>query len=367
MLQMGLKFKHGDPVRFLNDTGGGVVSRISADGLIFVQTDDGFEIPVPAKELIYAGDFELSDKDRPESSGRVQEPARTVTRENTQTSVTAERPALQGLPENISPDARVNLLLGIIPDNPGPVFNSELAIYLINDSRYFAYYSVGSWERGNYYHLSTGLIESDTKNLLAVLDQTTISKISGMHVQLIWLSGGRYIRKAPLDELIDFQLINFSKESYYHENVYFDEKAILLSLAGRDEQVEQMEKTVPGTIRAEKGDTGPGKPIPVKQNNRTDTMEIDLHMDETDLQKSQFSLSGILALQMSRFHAALEEAVSKKFKRLVIIHGVGQGTLKMQIRKELQEKYPGYIFQDASFREYGFGATMVHLNTDKKQ
>ncbi|HSN50041.1 MAG TPA: Smr/MutS family protein, partial [Bacteroidales bacterium] len=79
------------------------------------------------------------------------------------------------------------------------------------------------------------------------------------------------------------------------------------------------------------------------------------------------SLSGILALQMSRFHSALDEAISKKCRKLVIIHGVGQGTLKMQIRKELQEKYPEFLFQDASFREYGFGATMVHLIADKKQ
>jgi dsDNA-specific endonuclease/ATPase MutS2 len=70
---------------------------------------------------------------------------------------------------------------------------------------------------------------------------------------------------------------------------------------------------------------------------------------------------------MSRFHTALDEAISKKFRKLVIIHGVGQGTLKMQIRKELAEKYPEYLFQDASFREYGFGATMIHLVTDKKQ
>ena len=364
---MGLKFKKGDPVRFLNDTGGGVVSRLSPEGIIFVQTDDGFEIPVPVKELVHAGSFELPDQDMPELSGPRQAPAGAVVPEKMQSPVPAERPTKQELPQNISPDARINLLLGIIPDHPGPVFNSELAIYLINDSPYFAYYYVGSWERGSFYHLSSGMIESDTKNLISVLDQTAMSKISGIHVQGIWLGGGRYNRKQPIDELVDIQMINFSKESYYRENAYFDEKAILLSLTGRDEQFDQMEKFIPDVIQVDKGDFGSVDPVPKKQDKKTDTMEIDLHMDEMDLQRSQFSFSGILALQMSRFHAALEEAVSKKFKRLVIIHGVGQGTLKMQIRKELQEKYPGYIFQDASFREYGFGATMVHLNTDKKQ
>jgi dsDNA-specific endonuclease/ATPase MutS2 len=74
-----------------------------------------------------------------------------------------------------------------------------------------------------------------------------------------------------------------------------------------------------------------------------------------------------MALQMSRFHAAVEEALSRKFRRLVIIHGMGQGTLKMQIRKELQEKYPQFLYQDASFKEYGFGATMVYLKNEKRQ
>jgi hypothetical protein len=39
----------------------------------------------------------------------------------------------------------------------------------------------------------------------------------------------------------------------------------------------------------------------------------------------------------------------------------------MQIRKELQEKYPDFIYQDASFKEYGFGATLIHIVFDKKQ
>ena len=348
---MGLKFIKGDPVRFLNDTGGGVVSRISPEGLIFVQTDDGFEIPVPAKELVYAVSFELPDQDRPEPSGPLQTPPRAVALEKIHTPVASDRPAKQELPQNISPDARVNLLLGIIPDNPGPVFNSELAIYLINDSPYFAYYSVGSWERGSFYHLSSGMIESDTKNLISVLDQTAMSKISGIHVQGMWLGGGRYNRKQPIDELVDIQLINFSKESYYHENAYFDEKAILLSLTGRDEQFDHIEKTIPDTIKLEKGDSGSVDPVPKKQDNKTDTMEIDLHMDETDLQRSQFSFSGILALQMSRFHAALEEAVSKKFETACHYSRGGPGNPKNANQKGITGKVSRHIY----FRMPHFG------------
>jgi len=364
---MTLKFKSGDVVRFLNDTGGGVVSHISPEGLVFVMTQDGFEIPVPAKDLVHATGFDVPDLPEPETMKAVTKPAPVKKTERETIPAGSKQTATLDLPRNIVPDIRAKILIGIIPEQPGPVFSSELAIYLINDSPYFAYYSVGSRERGSLYHLASGLIETDTKNFISVMNQTDINKITGLHVQMIWLSGGRYQRKAPVDELIDTQSVNFSKESYYRVNAYFDEKAILFAVTGADEQLYAESIEVPDEITVLKNDFRPAHSPAGKPEKKSDTLEVDLHMDETDLRNSSLPLTGILALQISRFHAAIEEAVSKKLRKLVIIHGVGQGTLKMQIRKELQEKYPGYVFQDASFREYGFGATMVHLITDNKQ
>ena len=37
-------------------------------------------------------------------------------------------------------------------------------------------------------------------------------------------------------------------------------------------------------------------------------------------------------------------------ERLFFIHGVGNGTLKLELRKELSTKYKKYYFQDASFK-----------------
>lgn len=359
-----MKFKSGDQVRFLNDIGGGVVRSVDPDGIVLVQTQDGFEIPVSSKELIPAGTFIEEEHVEPQVARPVKEDKAMESRHD----VPHEKEGLK-LPANISPDTAVNILIGFIPEDQGPVFSSKLACYLINDSPYFAYYSIGSWERGNYYHLSSGMIESQTKNLLSVFSHTAISKISGLHVQMIWLSQGRYKRKLPLDELVDIQLVNFSKESYYHENMFFDERAIVFPVTPGEPAARSSNETeVTDSVWAMKPDDKPVQQNPAgKKEKNPDTMEIDLHMDEHEMKKSQFSLSGILALQMSRFHSALEEAISKKLRRLVIIHGVGQGTLKMQIRKELQEKYPEFLFQDASFREYGFGATMVHLVSVKKQ
>jgi hypothetical protein len=177
------------------------------------------------------------------------------------------------------------------------------------------------------------------------------------------VSKGRYNRKPPVDSMVDLNLVNFSKESYFRENDYFEEKAIVFNLMDGGPHFHTQSITVPDEVMDVKTRAdSPAKPK--KKEPATDTLEVDLHYEGEAT--SQLTAGAILALQMSRFHAAIEEAISKNLRRVVIIHGLGQGTLKMQIRKELQEKYPGFIYQDASFREYGFGATMVHLIINQK-
>ena len=51
----------------------------------------------------------------------------------------------------------------------------------------------------------------------------------------------------------------------------------------------------------------------------------------------------------------------KKGQKIVFIHGKGDGVLRKGILQELKYKYKNYQSQDASFREYGFGATMVTI------
>ena len=57
----------------------------------------------------------------------------------------------------------------------------------------------------------------------------------------------------------------------------------------------------------------------------------------------------------------MKQAIDNKAYRIVFIHGVGNGVLKQEIHKKLKSTYAKYFFQDASFQEYGYGATMVIL------
>jgi hypothetical protein len=47
-----MKFKVGDKVNFLNETGGGVIKAVIDSKMVRIETEDGFEMPVMVTELI---------------------------------------------------------------------------------------------------------------------------------------------------------------------------------------------------------------------------------------------------------------------------------------------------------------------------
>lgn len=103
-----------------------------------------------------------------------------------------------------------------------------------------------------------------------------------------------------------------------------------------------------------------------KSLNRIETpeeIEVDLHIEELIDSHKGMGNAQILAVQMANFKRELNSAIRKKVKRLIIIHGVGEGVLKSEIRKELYESYPSIEHHDANYRKYGYGATEILIYT----
>jgi dsDNA-specific endonuclease/ATPase MutS2 len=49
-------------------------------------------------------------------------------------------------------------------------------------------------------------------------------------------------------------------------------------------------------------------------------------------------------------------------QKIVFIHGKGDGVLRKAVLDLLRKSYPKAELQDASFAEYGFGATLVTIH-----
>lgn len=90
-------------------------------------------------------------------------------------------------------------------------------------------------------------------------------------------------------------------------------------------------------------------------------IEIDLHIEELIDSHKGMSNSEILNIQTIYFRKELNNAIAKKIKKLIVIHGVGEGVLKKEIRKILNKNYPKIKYNDAQYRKYGYGATEIHV------
>jgi len=100
----------------------------------------------------------------------------------------------------------------------------------------------------------------------------------------------------------------------------------------------------------------PKKSVP-KQKTRLPN-EINLHMEDLRDEYSDLSAGEKLQLQLRYFSEKLEEAIRLKKDNLIVIHGVGKGTLRAEVRLILDD-YPNITYCDASYDTYGYGATEV--------
>ncbi|HLW30567.1 MAG TPA: Smr/MutS family protein [Brumimicrobium sp.] len=88
--------------------------------------------------------------------------------------------------------------------------------------------------------------------------------------------------------------------------------------------------------------------------------EIDLHTHAFMESERGLSNGELLHHQILEFKRFFRKAREKHIKKLIVIHGVGEGVLKAEIRDFLEGK-DGLEFYDADFRTYGKGATAIEL------
>jgi dsDNA-specific endonuclease/ATPase MutS2 len=95
-------------------------------------------------------------------------------------------------------------------------------------------------------------------------------------------------------------------------------------------------------------------------SKRKNFWELDLHIESLTDDHRGMSNFDIMKTQLQEFKRFFSKAKSNQIEKLVVIHGVGEGVLKNEIRSFLANQE--YIeFYDASYLEYGKGATEIKI------
>jgi len=356
--------KKGDTVRFLNAVGGGVVVRIDeAKKMLYVEDADGFEIPVFERECIMVGEvnkdtnFKVKDfKAKPDSELI---PTASVPDSKPEARV-AE--AIVETPEGET----LKAFLAFFPIDIKQLQTTAYDCYLVNDSNYYLYYNVINGENGVWKSVANGIIEPNIQEELTSITKEQLNAWENLRVQIIPFKQSKdYTPQNVLDVQLKLNAVKFYKLHSFTDNEYFDEPCMLIDIVAvkeKEVEIQKMTDISPEEIKRamfQKEDTG--RPRIIKHPQVADVIEVDLHINELLDTTAGLSNAAMLQCQLDKFHEVLDENKNRKGQKIVFIHGKGEGVLRKEIEKLLKTRYKTYYFQDASFREYGFGATMVTI------
>lgn len=349
--------KIGDKVRFLSEVGGGIVKGFQGKDIALVEDEDGFEIPMLVKECVV---IQTDDYNIPLKTGKKQgAPEVEEEPEEEEKPITYRAPEIKG-------NDVLNVYLAYVPQDVKAISATAFDAYLVNDSNYFIDYLYLSAEGKSWTLRSRGTVAPNMKQHLEEFDKSALNGMEHVAVQLLAYKDDRtFLLKNAVSMELRVDTVKFYKLHTFQQTDFFAKPALMYDVVRDDESVKQVFVSADDIREALLQKTVPDQPkVPKKHQPKVknDIVEVDLHIHELLDDTNGMSNSEMLNYQLDVFHKTLNEYKNKKGQRIVFIHGKGDGVLRRAILDELKRKYKNYSSQDASFREYGFGATMVTIH-----
>ncbi|MDD6889950.1 MAG: DUF2027 domain-containing protein [Bacteroidales bacterium] len=356
--------KVGDTVRFLNTTGGGRIVRI-ANGMAYVEDPDGFEIPALLRECVVVMEAAAATTAQP----AITPTATTAPDSNVATSPKAKA-AEPELPLIETPDGdKINLVMAFEATDLKSLSASDFDAVLVNDSNYYLSFSFATRsENDNGWTLRrAGIIEPNIVLTMCTLASTDLNAIDRILIQVIAYKDNKpYECKAPVSFETKIDNTKFFKLHCFKSNPYFDNPVIAFDIVTDDHSPRPITidaKELQKAMREKNvvADT-PRKVSKPSRPFKNDILEVDLHINELVDNTNGLSRADMLNRQIDEFRAVMDANLHNHGRKIVFIHGKGEGVLRNALLKELSHRYKGHDVSDASFREYGFGATQVIIH-----
>ncbi len=357
----------GDKVRFLFETGGGIVKGFQGKDVVLVEDENGFSIPMLIRECVVIDTNEYNFEKKTVSPKK-EEPKKPV-----KTTVTHLRdeddefePEVTYRPMERREGEKLNVALAFVPIDIKQISTTIFEAYLVNDSNYYLSYLYASPMAGGMKLRAQGIIEPNTKLFIEEFGRDQLNELERVNLLLIAFKEEKiYMKKPAVDVELRIDTVKFYKlHTFNTDSPFFDEPALVYDIVRDDRPVRQVyvdaDDLKEALLQKKKEDSRPRHtPQPARKQKADNTVEVDLHIHELLDNTNGMSNGDMLNYQLGVFRKTMDEYRNKKNQRLVFIHGKGEGVLRNALLKELKSKYGSCLSQDASFREYGFGALLV--------
>lgn len=359
------KISTGDRVRFLNTVGGGLVKGFQNKQVVIVEDEHGFDIPVLISECVVVESASDTKMGQITDDDNFQKGAKEETKKDRKDSVPEVTVSETYQPEETAEGEKITACLAFLPIDLKNLSTSTYECYFVNDSNYYLFFNYMSRENNSWKSRYNGIVEPNTKIFLEEFDKTTLNDIEKVSVQFIAFKHNKqYKFKNPCSVELRIDTVKFYKLHSFRENDYFEDNAIIYYVI-KDDIPERELLISAGDLERAIKEKEVSERRPQKQairKRKSDTIiEVDLHINELLDTTAGMSNADILEYQLKKFNDVMKENINNKNVRIVFIHGKGDGVLKTALIKELKKNYPTCYYQDASFQEYGYGATMVKI------
>lgn len=390
--------KIGDKVRFISEVGGGVVSGFQGKNIVLVQDEDGFDIPMAINDVVVIGEEDYNKAHLPYGKPEPKKPDnRSVkaimgdqsnivdNQDNEDDEVDFSKVTFRAPVEERKGGNALSAYLAFVPIDIKEITHTRFECYFVNDSNYYIQYSYLAADGNSWTLRSQGEVEPNTKEYIEEFGREELNAFGHVAIQLF-----AYKREKPfvLKPVVDVQFridpVKFYKLHTFQENDFFEQPALLHTIIENDKvtrplvvdakqlkaemyHVEPNDKTKVashqnnGYVRRYDDGRKGGNPFITKRKGDEDVIVVDLHANALLDTTAGMSAGNILNYQLDVFRRTLKEHASKKGQRIVFVHGKGEGVLRRALINDLVYRFKHYTYQDASFQEYGYGATQVTI------
>ena len=372
--------KIGDRVKFLNEKGGGRVSGFRGKDVVLVEDEDGFDVPMAVAEVVVVDESDSYDTTRMVKAKVSSPAAGTVSGGFASGSGRAAQGVAPTPPSHKVEERRggdlLSAFIAFVPIDIKELTQTRFEAFLVNDSNYYLSYTLSAQENGSWRLRHSGVVEPNTKEFLEEFGREDLGGMERLAVQAVAYKRDRsFMLKPAIDVQLHVDPVKFYKLHTFRDNDFFEQPALLYTIIENDRLVrplvvdakrlkEEMyaggsASTVSAGFDVGKADHATPEAMARRGAKGDSPMVVDLHASELLETTAGMSPADILNHQLDVFRQTLRDHAKEKGLRIVFIHGKGEGVLRRALINELQYRFKTCRFQDASFQEYGYGATQV--------
>lgn len=348
-----MNVKVGDKVKFLDEKGKGVVTKIINKTTVGVTIEDGFEIPYAISNLVVETDKNASEKNT------IIQPLASAVKPVPAEQVPAHTIAHTQIEEE------EGIYLAFSPENAKDISHSNINVWLVNHTSYTILFTYSIWNNGYYITLETGEIADLNADLMQTIHRKELNDHRNFKIDVLFFSEQDHDHQHPVSNVIKLKPIKLYKENAFQANGFIADKALIFPVYklvddAQDSEAYMITEKKLSKILFQKSRAvdKPKTSKPHATNNPASEMEIDLHIEEILDDYSNMSNAEIIQVQLKYFQNALDKAINEHFKKLIVIHGVGNGRLKQEVRALIATN-TALKYYDASYARFGFGATEI--------